>query len=67
MSIAADALIFFEFGSAEEYGIAFNIDPEDWGRDFSILRDLVESLRKFLTEEQFSDLLYKAQEGFTDE
>lgn len=63
-SLGADAVLYYDYGSVEEYGRAFGSDPDDWDEEFLALKEQTLAFRGFLGEQVFDDLMNMAQRGF---
>lgn len=64
-NLAADARLYFDYPTPEEYGSAFGEDEEDWEKNFEILESLAERTMEFLGEPAFNELMaLVSDEGF---
>lgn len=63
-TLGSDAGLYYEYGTPEDLGMAYGIDPEDWEGDFNAIKMQTLAFREFLGEQAFDDLMNMAQRGF---
>ena len=63
-TLGSDALIYYEYGTPEDLGMAFGSDPENWEEEFSAIKMQTLAFREFLGEQAFEDFMNMAQRGF---